>query len=351
MKLAWWKLLSIFLLFYTLIFGLLVPLKTGITDVNPRKITCGQKVTLAAQGYNSVYTRYKSPRAWLKLDSVHALAAAAIRVKNDRLMEIDFEMPAYLPDTQKVTELTLVIDDVVDGVSLLPNATFLNRGETVDTAAGQRAWSKMITGTNAHKGIAFPYRNILYESIRNTYFHVPMWFVMFAMFGAAVYYSIQYLRTGNLDWDIRAVSFTKVGILFGLLGLFTGALWATYTWGEPFPMDLKIIMTYTALSIYFAYFLLRGAFESFEQRARISAVYSIFAFASLIPLLYVVPRLAGKDSLHPGNGGNIAFGSQDLDNTMRFVFYPASIGWILLGVWIATLVTRAALIEDKLYSK
>jgi heme exporter protein C len=64
-----------------------------------------------------------------------------------------------------------------------------------------------------------------------------------------------------------------------------------------------------------------------------------------------VPRLAGKDSLHPGNGGNIAFGSQDLDNTMRLVFYPASIGWILLGVWIATLVTRTAFIEDKLYSK
>jgi heme exporter protein C len=40
-----------------------------------------------------------------------------------------------------------------------------------------------------------------------------------------------------------------------------------------------------------------------------------------------------------------------LDNTMRLVFYPASIGWILLGVWIATLVTRTAFIEDKLYSK
>jgi heme exporter protein C len=351
MKLAWWKLLSIFLLFYTLIFGMLVPLKTGITDVNPRKIQCGQKITLLAQGYNSLYTRYQSPRAWLKLDSVHALAATAIRVKNDRLMEIDFETPAYLPDTQKVKELTLVIDDVVDGVSLLPNATFINRGDTTNIQAGKAAWSKIIAGTHAHQGIAFPYRNILYETIRNTYFHVPMWFVMFTLFGVAVYYNIKFLRTGDLTWDIRAYSFIQVGVLFGLLGLFTGALWATYTWGEPFPMDLKIVMTYTALSIYFAYFLLRSAFESFEQRARISSVYSIFAFASLIPLLYVVPRLAGKDSLHPGNGGNIAFGSQDLDNTMRLIFYPASIGWILLGIWIATLVTRTLLIEDKLFSK
>jgi heme exporter protein C len=97
-------------------------------------------------------------------------------------------------------------------------------------------------------------------------------------------------------------------------------------------------MTAIALLIYFAYFILRGVFEDPDKRARISAVYNIFAFVALIPLIYVIPRLT--DSLHPGAGGNPAFGSQDLDNTMRLVFYPAIIGWTLIGFWMANLLYR-----------
>ena len=91
---------------------------------------------------------------------------------------------------------------------------------------------------------------------------------------------------------------------------------------------------------------MRGAFEDPEKKARISAVYNIFAFATLIPLLYIIPKLT--DSLHPGAGGNIAFGSQDLDHTMRMVFRPAIIGWTLLGVWIAQIILRTSRIREKL---
>jgi heme exporter protein C len=53
------------------------------------------------------------------------------------------------------------------------------------------------------------------------------------------------------------------------------------------------------------------------------------------------------DSLHPGSGGNTGFNTYDLDNDLRKVFYPASVGWILLGVWISTLFIRLQLIEKK----
>ncbi|MEL6923730.1 MAG: cytochrome c assembly protein, partial [Bacteroidota bacterium] len=66
----------------------------------------------------------------------------------------------------------------------------------------------------------------------------------------------------------------------------------------------------------------------------------IFAFAALIPLIFVIPRMT-EGSLHPGNGGNPGFGGEDLDNTMRMVFYPAIIGWILMGMWMSRLVYRA----------
>jgi heme exporter protein C len=53
-------------------------------------------------------------------------------------------------------------------------------------------------------------------------------------------------------------------------------------------------------------------------------------------------------SLHPGNGDNPAFSSYDLDSTMRLVFYPAVIGWIILSIWIANLRIRMEVISKKI---
>lgn len=81
-----------------------------------------------------------------------------------------------------------------------------------------------------------------------------------------------------------------------------------------------------------------------DRRAKVSAAYNIFAFATMIPLIIIIPRLT--DSLHPGNGGNPALGGEDLDHTLRMVFYPAIIGLTLISVWISSLVTRYRLVED-----
>jgi heme exporter protein C len=74
-------------------------------------------------------------------------------------------------------------------------------------------------------------------------------------------------------------------------------------------------------------------------------VYSIFAFAIFIPLIWVLPRFT--DSLHPGNGGNPAFGKYDMDNQMRMVFYPAVIGWTLMGFWLGNLIVRISRLQNK----
>ena len=149
--------------------------------------------------------------------------------------------------------------------------------------------------------------------------------------------------------DTKAEAYTGIGIIFGLLGLATGAIWAKHTWGTYWSWDVKQNMTAIALLIYLAYFILRGSLEDPERKAQVSAAYNIFAFAALIPLIYVIPRMT--DSLHPGAGGNPAFGSQDLDNTMRMIFYPAIIGWTLLGFWKANLLFRANQLKHTLLEK
>jgi len=188
-----------------------------------------------------------------------------------------------------------------------------------------------------------PHLAIVNETIRNTYFHVALWLAMTTLLLAAMIFSINYLRTGLVSNDDIASELTKSGIFFGLLGCMTGSAWATFTWGDPWPNDPKLNSAAVGMLIYLAYLLLRSSFEDEQRRARISSVYNIFAFAVFVPIIYILPRLT--DSLHPGSGGNSTFGSIDIDNDMRKVFYPAIIGYILLGMWLAELRIRVKVIN------
>ena len=179
---------------------------------------------------------------------------------------------------------------------------------------------------------------ILNETIRALHFHVTMWFGMILMLLVAAWYSVKYLRSNDLKHDDIALEFTNAAILFGVLGIATGMLWAKFTWGAFWTPDPKLNGTAITILIYLAYFVLRGSVDDPEKRLRLSATYNIFAFVLMLVFIMVLPRLT--DSLHPGNGGNPAFGAYDLDNTMRLVFYPAVVGWILVGFWMARLRAR-----------
>lgn len=191
-----------------------------------------------------------------------------------------------------------------------------------------------------------PRLNILNETIRALYFHVPMWFGMVFLFCVSVYYAVLYLLKPSFGLDVKSVEYANVGLVFGILGMLTGMLWANYTWGSPWHGDPKQNGAAIALLVYLAYFILRGSIKNDEQRARLSAVYNIFAFAAMIPLIFIIPRLTS--SMHPGSGGNPGFNMYDLDSKMRLVFYPAVIGWILIGLWIATLRVKVRELEEKI---
>ena len=146
--------------------------------------------------------------------------------------------------------------------------------------------------------------------------------------------------------DLIAEEFARMGIIFGLLGLATGSVWARFTWGTWWVNDAKLNGAAICMLIYLAYIILRNSIEDPLQKARISAVYNIFAWATLLPLLYILPRLT--DSLHPGSGGNPGFNIYDLDNNLRMVFYPSIMAWTLLGLWIIQIRIRFKNIRSKL---
>lgn len=190
------------------------------------------------------------------------------------------------------------------------------------------------------EGFVFPNRRILDETIRNLMFHVTMWFGMVGLLLFGFIYAIKYILGNNLERDVWASLANAVGLGFGILGLLTGMVWAKYTWGAFWVNDAKLNGAGLGVLMYLAYFLLRNSIDNPRKRARISATYNVIAFVIYIMFIFVLPRLQGVDSLHPGQGGNPAFSSYDLDNALRIVFYPAVIGWTFIGFWIFDILRR-----------
>ena len=186
--------------------------------------------------------------------------------------------------------------------------------------------------------IDIPKIAILEESARNLFFHVPMWFTMFAAFLAGMIYSIKYLAGQRPEDDMKAESASMIGILFGICGLLTGMVWARFTWGTWWTFaEPKMNLSAIALLIYVAYFILRSSFDDEKLRARLSAVYNIFAASTIPFLLYVIPRQL--PSLHPGADGNPAFSDMTAPE-LRIIFYPAVLGFFGLAWWMVSLRYR-----------
>ncbi|MCC6373031.1 MAG: cytochrome c biogenesis protein CcsA [Bacteroidia bacterium] len=192
-----------------------------------------------------------------------------------------------------------------------------------------------------------PRLDILNETIRNVYYHVPIWFAMLFMMTVSVIQSILTLNKSEITNDTKAYNAALVGFFFSIPGLLTGSVWAKYTWGTWWTFqDPKLNGVAISILIYLAYFILRFSIDDEIKRARISAVYNVFAFVMMNVFIMILPRLT--DSLHPGNGGNPAFSKYDLDSDMRMVFYPAVIGWILFSYWLFDIKNRISTIKNKL---
>jgi heme exporter protein C len=195
-----------------------------------------------------------------------------------------------------------------------------------------------------------PQLDILEESARNLYFHVPMWFTLMVATVVSAYHSLRYLQSGARVRDIRAREAAWLALLFGLLGIVTGMVWARFTWyvgtGKWWNFDPKQSMAAVLLLIYGAYFVLRDSIEGRKTRARIAAVYNLFAVVTMPFLLYIIPRQL--PSLHPGGEGSPAFSQTDLAPAMRWVFYPSVLAFIGLFWCLYTQRVRLSWLREQL---
>jgi len=174
---------------------------------------------------------------------------------------------------------------------------------------------------------------------RIIYFHVPSaWSSMLAFFVAFIA-SILYLVTNHVRWDIWARSASELGIAFTVAAIISGSLWAKPAWNTYWTWDPRLTTYTIVLLLYIAYFMLRGAIDEPSRRARLAAVYGIFAFLS-VPLTFMSIRW--WNTIHPvivENPENTnKFG---LSPSMLTAFMVTNVAFIIL--FVALLANRIAL--------
>jgi heme exporter protein C len=159
------------------------------------------------------------------------------------------------------------------------------------------------------------------EVQRIFYFHVPSAWVSMLAFFVTLVTSIAYLRSGNPRWDIIGRSSVEVGLIFTLMTILSGSIWARPSWNTWWTWDPRLT-TYTIMAlIYVAYLMLRQSIEDPERRARLAAVYGIVGFVT-VPLTFMSIRW--WRTIHPvviGSGSATAQGGFDMTPPMRLVFF------------------------------
>jgi heme exporter protein C len=156
-----------------------------------------------------------------------------------------------------------------------------------DKAVAVSSWlaALLLAGNLALILLVFPDEQEQGPIFRIIFFHVPMAWTAFVAFFAALVASILYLASKNLRYDAFAAAVTEVGLAFGAANLLTGMIWGRIIWGAFWVWDPRLTSMLVGWLLYAGYVMLRRAIEEPTERARMSAVVSIFAFAD-VPIIF-----------------------------------------------------------------
>ncbi len=128
------------------------------------------------------------------------------------------------------------------------------------------------------------------------YFHVSAaWAGMLGFFAAAVCAGL-YLKTRDIEWDIRSAAGVEIGLVFTVIGVVSGSIWARPIWNTWWTWDPRLTTSAIMVLIYLAYLLLRHSLDEPGRRARFAAVYALIGFVS-VPLTFFSIRLFR--TIHP----------------------------------------------------
>jgi len=161
---------------------------------------------------------------------------------------------------------------------------------------------------------------------RIIFFHVPAAWTSIVMVTVAVVASVTFLATSNFRHDSLAVAATEVGLAFGAVNLITGMIWGRIIWGIWWTWDARLTSMLVCWLLYAGYLMLRRAIDEPTQRARIAAVFSLFAFAD-VPI--VIFSIKWWRTQHPQP---VVWGGGSMDPAMKSTLYWNFLAVLLIGI-------------------
>lgn len=158
------------------------------------------------------------------------------------------------------------------------------------------------------------------------YVHVPVAIVTLCAYIVGAVFAALHLRTRDRRWDLRSYVVIHIAIIFNIVGLLTGAIWAKASWGHWWVWDEPTLVSFLIVFLLFAtYQPLRFSIEDPERQARYASVFAIMAGA-FVPLNFAAVR-AASPFVHPRVLGTAGGG---LPSQMAWVFVLAIVAMALL---------------------
>jgi heme exporter protein C len=165
-----------------------------------------------------------------------------------------------------------------------------------------------------------PREAVMGEVQRVFYFHVSAGWVGALAFLVTAVGGAVYLLRGNRRWDTLAVASVEIGVVFTLVNIVSGSIWARPIWNTWWTWDPRLVTATVMELVYLAYLMLRQGIEDPDRRARFGGVYGILGFLS-VPLTFLSIRIFR--TIHPvviGSGDPTAEGSFDMTPKMLQAF-------------------------------
>jgi len=173
------------------------------------------------------------------------------------------------------------------------------------------------------------------------YFHMSAAWVGMLAFLAAAAFGILYLSRKDLKWDTLTAASVEVGLLFTVICILSGMIWARPIWNTWWTWDPRLTTVTIMAFTYIAFILLRRGVDNPARRARFSAVYAIIGFIS-VPLTFFSARLLR--TIHP-----VVFGGGETEMNLN----PQMVATLFISLaaftvlYIALLLQRARLMAQQ----
>ena len=172
---------------------------------------------------------------------------------------------------------------------------------------------------------------------RILFFHAPAAMVGMIGYFVALTFSVLYLSSKNFLYDSLAASIVEVSLVFSLVNIVTGSIWARIIWGIWWTWDYRLTSALVCILIFFGYLVMRRAIDEPTQRARLSSALCIFG---CVDVVIVWKSIEWFRNQHPGPVLDFRTGGGKMDPAYAHVFWLNFLAILLMGVALVLIRTR-----------